>query len=203
MQVTVSIPANQFAVLTLFAAVEDKKRPQLTAIFFELTATEYRAVATDGAILGAFRGVFDEPEIESAITFLVPSSTIRQLGLRGGLVALTFDTETGLVELAYQNLKTQVFAVDLQFPAWRRVVPEQVTGEIAQFDGKYLTLLAKAWKALKGPKEPYAVGIGHNGSRAALLDFNDCRFAGVLMPLVPGVSKVLTPILAPRWVHSA
>jgi len=75
--------------------------------------------------------------------------------------------------------------VDGTFPNYRRVVPQDLTGEAAQYDPIYLADFAKARKELGGDRTTSPI-VRYNGGSPAVVDFawgTDFQAIGVLMPI--------------------
>ena len=69
--------------------------------------------------------------------------------------------------------------IDETFPDFRRVMPEQASGEASQFDPKYVATMG-AIGELIGCQYPK---IHHNGLDLALVEFGDQLAFGAIMPL--------------------
>ena len=144
-----------------------------------------RAVSTDGHCLLAINietSVVD-PAYGSAI---VPRDALEQISKAGS----KFDT----VEIAYgpdgvtlarsSGLQITVPAINGRFPDYRRVIPESISGEPAQFDPD---LMARICKALRlavdaGPKA--CTYVEYNGTSSALVSVKGCseQAIAVCMP---------------------
>jgi hypothetical protein len=88
---------------------------------------------------------------------------------------------------------------DCTFPDYRRVVPKEFSGEVAQFDLAQLAAVAAGGRLLGGG----AVRVSHNGGGPALLTFGDrgdCY--GILMPLRTNVIGE-APLTLPEMPQSA
>jgi DNA polymerase-3 subunit beta len=80
--------------------------------------------------------------------------------------------------------------IDGTFPDWRRVVPSEITGTVAQFNPAYVADMGKIGVLLAGkPKRGYlsaglTAHIHHNGDNAAVVTFPGVEDAyGLLMPI--------------------
>ena len=209
MEIKLTVRAEIIAALKLFAANKDV-RFYLNGINLEIGATESRLVATNGHCLGCFRIESEQPEVTTPLgNIIIPNDLLKPIKAKGMVEILIGPLETKKdatgeevpvskarpVTLTYAGLSMSGKTLDATFPDFRRVIPSKVSGQPAQFDPAYVGLLAKVAAALYG-KSKY-VGIGFNGNDAALLDFGDENFVGVLMPLRPNV--VTAPRTPPDW----
>lgn len=209
MEIKLTVRAEIIAALKLFAADKDV-RFYLNGINLEIGRKETRLVATDGVMLGCFRVESEQPDVDAPLTnIIIPNDLLKPIKAKGMVEILIGPLETKKdakgeevpvssarpVTLTYADVSMSSKTLDGIFPDWRRAIPSKVSGEAAQFDPAYVGLLAKVAAALYG-KSKY-VGIGFNGDDAALLDFGDENFVGVLMPLRPDV--VTAPRTPPDW----
>ena len=209
MEIKLTVRAEIIAALKLFAADKDV-RFYLNGINLEIGRKETRLVATDGVMLGCFRVESEQPDVDAPLTnIIIPNDLLKPIKAKGMVEILIGPLETKKdakgeevpvssarpVTLTYADVSMSSKTLDGIFPDWRRAIPSKVSGEAAQFDPAYVGLLAKVAAALYG-KSKY-VGIGFNGDDAALLDFGDENFVGVLMPLRP--DAVTAPRTPPDW----
>lgn len=213
MEIKLTVRAEIIAALKLFAANKDV-RFYLNGINLEIGATESRLVATNGYYLGCFRVESEQPDVDAPLTnIIIPNDLLKPIKPTG-LVEITIgELETKKdakgeevpvlsarpVTLTYAGVSMSGKTLNGIFPDWRRVIPSKVSGEAAQFDPAYIGQLAKVAAALYGYGKNKYVGIGFNGNDAALLDFGDENFVGVLVPLRP--HAVTTPETPPSWAH--
>jgi DNA polymerase-3 subunit beta len=74
--------------------------------------------------------------------------------------------------------------LDDSFPDWTRVLPSEPTGEIAQFNPRYIADMGKIGTLLIGSKSGLTAHIHHNGNGPAGVTFPGAGDAyGVLMPI--------------------
>ena len=211
MEIKLTVRAEIIAALKLFAADKDV-RFYLNGINLEIGATESRLVATNGHYLGCFRIESEQPEVTTPLgNIIIPNDLLKPIKAKGmveiaiGPLEIKKDAKgeevpvssARPVTLTYAGVSMSGKTLDGIFPDWRRVIPSKVSGEAAQFEPAYIGQLAKVSAALYG-KNKY-VGIGFNGNGAALLDFGDENFVGVLMPLRP--NAVTAPQTPPSWAH--
>ena len=87
-----------------------------------------------------------------------------------------------------------VQAIDGTFPAWRRVVPATVSGQIGQFNPTYLADFVKVMRELDCDNK--LISIGHNGNDAAIVGLDiDFDYVALIMPV-----RAVAPNQAPSWV---
>ena len=86
-----------------------------------------------------------------------------------------------MIEIQYLNNTFKAPAVDGKYPDFRRVIPETITHEIAQFDPEFLMQFKKCACILNNVKSP-DVAIGHNGHSGSIVDIQNGKFLGVIMP---------------------
>ena len=202
MEVKLTVPAKYIAALKLFTAEKDI-RYYLNGICLEIGRTESRIVATNGHMLGCFRVVSDQPDIDKPLTSIcIASDLLKHIKPAGDVEfvigAPVSDTDGRReVRITYAGLSIAGHTTDARYPDWRRVIPDKVSGESAQFNPEYIGRLAKAWACLHGKKNPL-VGIGYNGQECALIGLQDSDFIGAIMPISTGY--VAIPSARPDWV---
>jgi DNA polymerase-3 subunit beta len=185
------------------AASTEATRYYLRGVSLTVTGNDIIYAATDGSKLIALRQDLDgQQDILPKGGTIIPSSLIaqikqtRQSRLCGDVAEIS--VVDGVVTLAVTGGATYADkAIDGSFPDWRRVIPQTVSGDVAQFDPELLAAFAKARKALNGGRSKF-ITIGHNGSGPALVSFadsNDDGF-GVLMPIRGEPAKI-----APTWAN--
>jgi len=200
-EIQLTVPAKYIAVLKLFAAQKDI-RQYLNGICLEIGRTESRIVATNGHILGCFRVVSDQPDIDKPLTSIcIASDLLKHIKPAGDVEfvigAPVSDTDGRReVRITYAGLSIAGHTTDARYPDWRRVMPQKVSGEAAQFNPEYIGRLAKAWGYLHGKKHSL-VGIGYNGQGCALISLQDSDFIGGIMPITDG--HVAVPATPPEW----
>lgn len=211
MEITLTVPAEFIAVLKLFASEKDV-RYYLNGIGVEIGATESRLVATDGAMLGCFRIVSEQPEVTAPLTnIIIPNDLLKQIKPKG-TVEITLGplemkdngkgeevpvSHSRPVSIAHAGVSVSGKTIDGVFPEFRRAIPSKVSGQAGQFDPRFTGTLAKAWSILHGGKGPHLVGIGFNGTDGALIDLAYEDFTGVIMPLRS--NAITAPVASPPW----
>jgi DNA polymerase-3 subunit beta len=211
MEIKLTVRAEIIAVLKLFTSDKDV-RYYLNGIALEIGATESRLVATNGSMLGCIRIVSEQPEVAAPLTnIIIPNDLLKSIK-PSGMVEITIgDLETKdngkgeqvpvsnsrPITLTYAGVSISGKTLDGVFPDFRRVIPSKVSGQPAQFDPRFIGTLAKAWSIIHGGKGLHLVGIGFNGTDAALIDLAYEDFTGVIMPLRS--SAITAPVASPSW----
>ena len=200
-EIQLTVPAKYIAVLKLFSSVKDV-RYYLNGICLEIGHTESRLVATNGHILGCFRVVSDQPDVDKPLTSICIGNDLLKHVKSAGDVEFTIgapvsDTDARReVRINHAGLTVAGHTTDAKYPDWRRVMPQKVSGEAAQFNPEYIGRLAKAWGYLHG-KLQSSPGIGYNGQGCALIGLEDSDFIGCIMPITDG--HVAVPATPPEW----
>jgi len=186
-----SIPAKSLKNALLVAAHNDL-RAYLNAVRIETDGKYVHIVASDGRALYIERlAMF--PSEQASIT--VPRDTLekamRGIGIKFSVVlefaAGDFEINQKKPELdmrrhvACTNVKTgsTVWGIELagKFPNWRRTIPTQITGELAQYCPELLHNAEKACEAM-GTKFR---GVMANGKGAGIVNVSDDAII-VIMP---------------------
>jgi hypothetical protein len=214
MALEIVVPANIIVALTHFAGDKDV-RYYLNGIHFEIHHEACYIVATNGVVMGAFHHKW-EPKVESEslpIRATVPIELFDKVRVAGeariqfGAVETTevpgganiYRQHTRPVAVFYKNSQQVGRTIDGAYPDWRRMFPRaEVSCVPAQFDAMLIAAMAKAYKALRGAKKFADIGIAHNGTAPAILEFGIENFTGLIMPLKPAGVKVT--YTTPLWV---
>lgn len=211
MKVSLTVPASYIAVLKLFTS---KTGMFCDGICLEIGREEARLVATNGVALGCFRLVLEQQQITAPLTnIIIPNELLKPFKPVGKVEITIGDPELKerrgkkvpsnarpvTIASTAMSLRVSGTTLDAVYPDYRRAIPDEVSGEPAQFDTRYLAALAKAWSILHGIKSAPRVGIGYNGENAALISLGDDNFAGVLMP----VRGVEPPKTCPSWIQDS
>jgi len=203
---------NLIGMLKLVSNQKDI-RHYLNGIYCEIRGNDAILVATNGHVLGAFNCaqavVFDEGERREDTSFIVPCALLEdaKLSLKGECtVELKHDDPTISIRRitlrdSYSDITVGGDEVDGKFPKWRMVIPQSVSGEVAQFDPELIARLAAASKAILNVRRNAIIPLylAHNGDSGALVSIGDDNFVGVLMGL--NMSRVANsiPTAPPAW----
>ena len=163
-------------------AADKELRYYLLGVHFDLEAG--RMVATDGHRAFICAG----PVVPGAGTFIMPNTLIDSALKAVGKRPL-YDT----VEVSYADNTIQVKtangifsapAVDGTFPDWRRIVPQSVSGELAQFNPQYLADAREALATYQGFKtDKTAFHVAHNGTSPCVCTSNCDDALVIVMPM--------------------
>ena len=142
-------------------------------------------ISTDGHRLIAFRQSAELPFDVDPFEIIIPAAIIDAIKLHktedfGELEHV----EGHKWSLSYINSPKLTFeAIHGVFPDWRRVVPKETNGEVAQYNPVLLASFCKAKKTL-GLKSPDMVAVAHNGPGPALVTLGgeSDNYFGVIMP---------------------
>lgn len=173
-QVKVSAAVLHAASLFLADPEENPTNPAYAHAIIDRTV-----VATDG------RTMFVANPAEVVITganprpFLLPFRAI--LGLSEERGPVTFM----VTESAVMDEQGQIHAIPPgNIVEWRRVYPEQTSGELANFNLVYLDRCVRANVLLGSPADRAGVTkIHHNGDSTTLIELHDRRGHAVIMPM--------------------
>jgi DNA polymerase-3 subunit beta len=133
-------------------------------------------------------GICHEREITApdTISHVIPATLINQVSkvITKATNLIEIDLYSNLqpmIEINYINNVFKAPAIDGKYPDFRRVIPETINNEIAQFDPEFLMQFYKCAAILNGVKKP-DVAIGHNGTGGAIVDIQNGKFLGIIMP---------------------
>lgn len=205
MKIELSIEAKYIAAV-MTAAAKNDIRFYLNSLCLEIGQLETRMIATDGHRLLVASVRATQEELTELTTVILPRDMLDRIKLKGNTL-IQIDYYPGKLEhevkVTYDG-KTEIGrTVTGQYPDWRRIVPESVTGEVAQFNLNYMSDFAKAAAYLKGKtKLPYAnVRITPNGLGAAWVAFEKEPVFGLVMPQRFN-DKIELPTGLPEWVKT-
>lgn len=199
MEISVTVPANVIHCLLHFAAQKDV-RYYLNGIYIRIGQHATHLVASDGSKLGAYRVRYSQPGPQDVVEAIAPRELFRTVPSKGDVVLRVTPGSPTRIAIEYHGKLQGVPAIDGRYPDWRKIMPRSVSGAPAQWLPQNLALVLKASECLKKRyKKGYLTTcrIGHNGQDAAILDFGDPDFTGVIMPLRDDSS----PKTLPAWVE--
>lgn len=195
----IALSKSQIRAVLRFAAKNDI-RYCLNGINVECHRTVAYLVATNGHFLGICRVERDSDDCGTG-SFILPREVLEKIKPTGkwaaDLVTVTVEGDHFTIADAIAGTETRGAVVDGTFPDWRRVVPDKVSGESAQYSAEYLAAMAKAAGDLgyKGAGNGYA--IGQNGQASAIVEFQSSpHFLGVIMPI-----RDEAPTIPHHWVR--
>lgn len=204
MNFTIELQKSHIRAALIFAAKKDI-RLYLNAVAVEVgdPGKTGRLTATDGhTLLTIDSGTRPDYGAQAwdgqARTVIVPRQFLEPIKKpkRDEFVTLAVEGESFTLSDAFNGAQTAGPLCDAWFPDWRRVVPAEFSGELAQFNPEFLVRFQKAAAELGFTKT--APVVLHNGNAGA----------GVGMP-VPDAFGVIMPfrhdplsMRAPEWVHA-
>jgi len=195
----IALSKSQIRAVLRFAAKNDI-RYYLNGINVECHRTVAYLTATNGHFLGICRVERDSEDCGTG-SFILPREVLEKIKPTGkwaaDLVTVTVDGDRFTIADAIAGTETRGAVVEGTFPDWRRVIPDKVSGESAQYSAEYLALMAKAAGDLgyKGGGNGYT--IGQNGQASAIVEFTTSpHFLAVIMPV-----RDEAPEMPHHWVR--
>lgn len=185
LKVTLNIRALR---ATLVAVSTEETRYYLNGINLEFTPDGVVMAATDGHRMIVLRQPYGEHAATGAhASVIVPRDLVAKLKIKLKTLDTTDLTigDDGRLTFEHAGESFGGARIDGTFPDYRRVVPQDLTGETAQYDPIYLADFAKARKELGGDRTTSPV-VRYNGQGPAIVDFaygTDFQAIGVLMPI--------------------
>lgn len=185
LKVTLNIRALR---AVLVAVSTEETRYYLNGINLEFTLDGVVMAATDGHRMIILRQAYGEHAATGAhASVIVPRDLVAKLKVRHKVVEETTLTiaDDGRLTFEHAGESFGGSRVDGTFPDYRRVVPQDLNGEAAQYDPIYLADFAKARKELGGDRTTSPV-VRYNGDSPAVVDFawgTGFQAIGVLMPI--------------------
>jgi len=199
---TFELPRRELKGMSLFAAKKDI-RYYLNAVCLEIHRCEVWIIVTDGHALAVERIMLDtELDVSEPVQVIIKTDDIKAIQKQTQRYEMP-------VKITVENLQSDgkryiqindcgtirsFPAVDAKYPDFRRVVPHQVSGEVAQFNPELLLKFkdyADLFSATKG-----RISVGHNGQSGALVFIGRDDFVGVVMPMREDMRTT-----APAWLH--
>ena len=198
-----------FDARTLKAALlctsTDETRYYLKGVAVQLDGDKLFIVATDGHRLIAMQPEFtierDDTDATNRAEFgsvIIPADIVKNLKLNKSVDNCTLTIDAGKGEIEYCGQSVRFGFVDGSFPEWRRVIPPTISGELAQFDARYVGELPKI-EAAFGNKNA-KIEIEHNGGSPAFVALNlPVPYVCLLMPY----RGTVDPVALPSWAKTA
>lgn len=181
------------ALMAAFQFAADKDiRFYLNGVQVEATVKETRIVGTDGHTLGAVRHMREGRDVqrneldgERYVSFILPRAAIAAMKLTKTelhLLTLTIELDGRQGTLCAGGSRFMFETVDGTYPNYHRVIPEKASGEVCQFNPKYLARTHKAVQILRNKPDPF-MHIAHNGSGGIIVTAEHCDddFVAVIM----------------------
>lgn len=152
---------------------KDEGRYYLHGVLVEFTTGGLRMVSTDGHIMLVTLDDTDACDAHDSVILDHWDLKKALTGYKEKTVDLKFDDKHCLIN------GVQVALFYNNYPDYRRVIPDNISGEPAQYAPKYVAAISKSAKTLTGSDNLY---IKHNGNNAALVPMSAYGF-GVIMPV--------------------
>jgi hypothetical protein len=207
---TITVDSKVIAAMKLF--VGGYSVSAIDGINVEIDKHESRLVATNGHVL-VFYYIPQGNDLSAPLRdAIIPTNILTDIKPKTGRVDVTIELEREKDRAVPKNVilhfgisEVKGSLLNRKFPDWRKIIPTEVSGEVAQFDPDYIALFSKAWHILNGKRKsstPPRVLIGHNGLGAAFVDIDDENFFGFLMPLRYAEKNLQRIKELPKWVAS-
>jgi DNA polymerase-3 subunit beta len=183
----------------------DETRYYLKGVAVQLDGDKLFIAATDGHRLIAMQPEFtierdDTSELPNRAEFgsvIIPADIVKNLKLNKAVNDCTLTIDGGKGEIEHCGQSVRFGFVDGSFPNWRAVVPQTITGELAQFNASYIGELPKILKAFD--MRDTKIEIEHNGESPAFVALNlPMPYVCLLMPY-RGTKE---PVALPSWVKT-
>jgi DNA polymerase-3 subunit beta len=183
------IKTDELKALLLCASKNDV-RFYLNGVYFEAANGKTIAAATDGHRLLAINlPSSDDGEVKAIIPRALVENAVKT---KDKTILITINDGDVTLASAAQTVSGKV--VDGVFPTFRRVVPDTVNGEPAQYRNEYLVDFDKVGKLIDGGK----ASVLTNGGSAALIKYTNENVVGVLMPFRHELPEDKT---RPAWIN--
>jgi len=188
----------QFLKAAALISSREETRYYLNGVCVEARENDVNLIATDGHRIIALNDAADWGESEDrSFTIIIPLDIIADIKLFKPITHGTLTVAEGGKYLLQYCGRDYLFApIDGTFPDWRRIVPPEVDGKVAQFNAQYIGDLAKVAKAL-GDKEG-KVFIHHNGFGPAPISFPGVEGVSCICAVMP-IRYGAAPYECPSW----
>jgi len=182
---TLTILSHILPAMSILAADKKDRRERIRGVYMEVSATEIRFAATNGAVMGVCRIKHETPDITETIKCIIPPGLIA--GIKGH-DTLTLEIGEPSDEYRLQReltinqggTKQTMQSISQAYPDYRRIIPATTSGEPVQFDPDLLIQLKKFGKAMQANKGYFA--LAYNGDSAAIADFHTENLTAIIMP---------------------
>ncbi|EPS1221635.1 hypothetical protein ACVBR5_000861 [Burkholderia cenocepacia] len=162
----------------------------MNGVLVEAREKETRLVATDGHRLVVYRiECNNEVPAGESISIIVPNAVIDRLKLgKETPDEVTFESaDDGRMFISHDDIRVTFKPIEGNFPNYRKVTPEKVSGESGHFKPGYLFDFQKVGAALKRQRTvnnilPLLCQNGPTGAAIVQLQGDD-DFVGVVMPI--------------------
>ena len=167
-------------------------RRDLNGVYAEVSDTQLILTATDGHRMVSIR--LDVEPGQRTTKFIIPGSLLKDVKPKL-MTYLSISDDDKLITVKQEDWAKQSAPLDGVFPAYRRVIPQKISGEAANYNPQYLLDAAKAVNMLTG-RSTMSLAMSHNGSDAGVVEIND---SNVIMIIMPIISKTEFAYVKPSW----
>jgi len=108
-------------------------------------------------------------------------------------VPMTYGDESKIIRAKFFPSTVEMIATEGKYPNWRKVVPNNISYQVAQFQPAFVNTFGSIAKYLSARA---AISIGYNGKGGSviLIPYYGADFIGILMPM-----RDETEIKIPVW----
>jgi DNA polymerase-3 subunit beta len=182
MTTTISIDRTDLKAVSLCCAKQDV-RFYLQGVLVDVRQDQTRLVATDGHRLACAYQPRSDDDSMSPRQFILPADIVSAINKHkgvAGMPAVITALDDGKYSLLLGDSSVTFSPIDATFPDYERAVPDTYSGEVAQFNARYLGEFAKMRAVFRSKFE--TIVISHNGDRAALIDIGQPHVLCICMP---------------------
>jgi len=161
----------------LIHAAKQDMRLCLNGVLIEATPEETRVVGADGPRCCVVRVETENEGVDRPVQFIIPREVVESMkispSLLGERISLE-DTPGGMWKASGIFFDLTFKPLADTYPDYRRTIPDETSGEVAQYDPAYLLDALKAAKLLAIPPKLYntkpprrsktAIHVQHNGT---------------------------------------
>lgn len=180
----IQINAKYLRAMRHIAAKHDI-RYYLNGVHFSATKAGGKFyVATDGHRIAVIQEAWSAHEEPQDVALIIPRAVAEKATpmLDKAPTAILKQVDAWTWTLDGKDGIAQTFkAIDGKFPAWQRVMPDTVSGNVGAYNWTYLhefNLLAK-----EAFGNVWSVSLQHNGDGAGIVTCNSQSFLGLVMPM--------------------
>ena len=199
MTTTIIIRNDLLRGAAIFASTE-QARYYLNGVYVESVGQHMRLVATDGKVLFAAQV---EISTHDPIKAIIPLALIKRLPTtKKGHEHVDLVIEGNKVSLTYNGTTVSADAIDGTYPDYARIVPTEISYEVAHYDPEQIGLFSMAARLMGTNERPH---VFNNGGAPAMVRIVPAahmprvNMFGLVMPLT--LSQVDVTLPYSSWVH--
>lgn len=198
MKITFHVLRKELSAIRLFMST-DETRLVLNGVYFEVGEGEILMVATDGRAISVIKSVWENASGKCAFT--MPDRMLAILDLKAAAeeVQVTYDSESGIIEVTHNELFIKSKGVEQSYPNWRALFPAEISEHKWPemfFDPELLRRYEQAGDLMGG--DGLRIKFIDAMPSAVLVQLSQVEnFIGLLMPMRN--SKPITGI--PAWLR--